>query len=172
MSSGSLMNKYWQYLKYLLRHKWYVLKVCWRHDLYWRGITHDLSKFRPDEFIPYANYFYGGGETVGRDETGYYKPTDTGDKDFDMAWLKHQKRNDHHWQWWVLPEDDGGMKVLKMSGRAAFEMICDWVGAGKVQGHGDNVIHWYEEHKDRIRLHPITRRWVEHILEKYFRCDT
>ena len=118
------------YLKYVLRHKWYVFLECVKLGIPIRGITHDLSKFLPDEFIPYALHFYGGIKT-GRDETGYYKPTDTGDPDFEMAWLLHQKRNDHHWQWWILPEDDGGTKILEMSEGACKEMLADWRGAGK-----------------------------------------
>lgn len=69
---------------------------------------HDMSKFSPDEFIPYARYFYDNRSDInkGRDSTGYYKPTDTRDKAFDFAWLLHQKRNRHHWQWWMTPLDE------------------------------------------------------------------
>ena len=103
--------KYLKYAWYIIKHKWYVMIECFKVGLYWQGITHDLSKLLPDEWFPYANYFYGFKK---RDETGYYKPTDTGDKAFDFAWLLHQKRNPHHWQWWILPEDDGGTKILEM----------------------------------------------------------
>jgi len=129
--------KYIKYLRYIIRHKYFVLVECWKRGLYWRGLTHDLSKLRPSEFFPYANHFYGSKEGIkkGRDSTGYYKPTDTGDKVFDFAWLLHQKRNRHHWQWWVLPEDKGGVKVLEMDKADRLEMLCDWIGAGKVQGH-------------------------------------
>src|SRR3972149_1962592 len=92
-------------LSYLLRHKWYVMIECFKVGLFWRGIRHDISKFLPDEFIPYANFFYKKADKMKRDGTGYYKPTDTGDKAFDFAWLLHQKRNRHHWQWYLLPED-------------------------------------------------------------------
>ena len=139
-------------------------------------MTHDLSKFLPSEWFPYMNHFYGkkGGDiTKGRDETGYYKPTDTGDKVFDFAWLLHQKRNRHHWQWWILPEDEGGLKVLEMDEKDRLEMICDWVGAGKAQGHfpkgGDRfteVRKWYIKHKDKMNLHSNTRKWVENKLFK------
>jgi len=53
------MSKYILYLKYIIRHKWYVGIECFKMGVYWRGITHDLSKFLPSEFIPYAKYFYG-----------------------------------------------------------------------------------------------------------------
>jgi len=51
--------KYLKYLKYILKHKWYVMIECFKNGLIWRGLMHDLSKFLPSEFIPYANFFYG-----------------------------------------------------------------------------------------------------------------
>jgi hypothetical protein len=165
--------KYLKYLHYLLRHKYYVGIECLKKGLFLRAFTHDISKFSPDEFLPYMNYFYGNGHDIkrGRDKTGYYKPTDTGDKAFDFAWLLHQKRNKHHWQWWVLPEDGGGIKVLEMPLKYELEMICDWVGAGKAQGHfspKDNPMletrKWYEANKGKMQLGKITRRWVEYQL--------
>jgi len=53
------MNKYLKYLKYVLVHKYYVFIECFKVGLFWRGIMHDMSKFFPDEFLPYARYFYG-----------------------------------------------------------------------------------------------------------------
>lgn len=145
-----------------MRHKWYVMIECFGEGLFWRGIIHDLSKLYPSEFIPYANHFYGKGLNIrsGRDETGYYKPTNTGDKAFDFAWLLHQKRNRHHWQYWILPEDDGGEIIMEISHKYLIEMLCDWQGAGKAQGT-PNVMKWYEKNKDKMRLHYKTRKVVE-----------
>lgn len=123
------------------------------------GVVHDLSKFRPSEFIPYANFDF---DAV-RDETGYYKPTDTGDEEFDFAWLLHQKRNKHHWQWWALPKDNGSLKVLDMSLKYRKEMLCDWIGAGRAYGTPDTRA-WYEKNKGRMMLHPNTRTWIERQL--------
>jgi hypothetical protein len=156
--------KYLQYIWYLARHKWFVLLECWRVGLYWRGLKHDASKILPSEFIPYANFFYGR-KPAKRDSTGYYKPTDTGDAAFDFAWLLHQKRNDHHWQWWLLPEDEGGVKILPMSPNARLEMLCDWRGAGRAQGTPDTV-KWYEANKHKLQLHPDTREWVEKKIDE------
>jgi len=126
----------------------------------WRGIIHDLSKFLPSEFVPYANHFYGDKKQK-RDKTGYYKPTDTGDKDFDFAWLLHQKRNRHHWQWWILPEDKGGIIILDMPIKYRKEMLCDWRGASRAQGYGNSIIKWYEKNKNKMQLHKDTRKWIE-----------
>ena len=157
-----LFRKHWRYLKYVLLHKWYVFLECVDEGIFLRGLVHDMSKFRPSEWFPYANHFYG---RKVRDKTGYYKPIDTGDKAFDFAWLLHQKRNRHHWQWWVLPEDEGGMKILPMSPTARTEMLCDWRGAGMAQGFSNNTRSWYKENRNKMQLHPETRRWVEQRLD-------
>jgi hypothetical protein len=159
------MNKYIKYLHYVIRHKWFVMLECFREGLIIRGLFHDNSKFRPDEFIPYANFFYGYKPPKG--STGFFKSTEIGNARFDWAWLLHQKRNDHHWQYFLLPEDNGGTKVLEMSSKARLEMVCDWVGAGKAQGHfpeGDRFSEtrkWYEKNGSKMTLHPETRRWIE-----------
>lgn len=149
-----------RYLWYVLRHKWFVFCECCYYGLVWRGLKHDASKLLPSEFLPYARFFYGRKAKPRRDSTGYYKPTDTGDAAFDFAWLRHQKRNDHHWQWWVLPEDDGGFKVLEMSDAARREMVADWRGAGRAQGTPD-TLRWYSANRHKMLLGPVTRAWVE-----------
>lgn len=152
--------KYIKYFRYVFRHKWFVFLEACKMGIPWRGLLHDMSKFSPDEWIPYANFFYGK-KIQRRDSTGYYKPTDTGDAAFDFAWLLHQKRNRHHWQWWILPEDDGGVKILPMSDVYRREMLADWRGAGRAQGYGDNTNAWYQKNKGHMQLHPETRAWIE-----------
>ena len=138
------MPRYDKYLWYVLKHKWFVMLECFKRGLFWRGLTHDLSKFRPSEFIPYARYFYG-------------KESTEVEEWFDFAWLLHQKRNDHHWQWWILTMDDGGFKALPMSCLSRLEMTCDWTGAGKAQKSSLACIEWYRENKHKMVLHEQTR---------------
>lgn len=167
------MKKYFQYLSYVLRHKWYVFLECSKRGYIWLGIIHDWSKFLPSEWFPYMNHFYGPqakrGIKEGRDETGYYKPTDTGDKGFDFAWLLHQKRNRHHWQWWILPEDSGGVLVLEMDEKYRIEMMCDWRGAARAQNVGTKkddylVNQWYVKNSSKLQLHPKTRKLIQRDL--------
>jgi len=151
---------YLQYLRYVIRHKWFVFVECGKQGLWWLGILHDWSKFLPSEFIPYANHFHGkdkDGISQGRDSTGYYKAGFTGDNAFDFAWLLHQKRNKHHWQWWILPEDEGGIKVLQIHEKYRREMICDWHGASKAQGHGGYIAEWWNTNNHKMQLHTETR---------------
>jgi len=160
------MTCYDRYLWYVLRHKWFVFIECCRLGIPWQGLLHDLSKFRPSEFFPYARHFYpGNGLTrIWRDKTGYYKPTDTGDAAFDFAWFLHQKRNPHHWQYWIFPADPGHEKILRMPERYVKEMVADWKGAGRAQNRPD-VVGWYEKHKDDIVLDGYSRLYVMALLK-------
>jgi hypothetical protein len=145
---------YLKYLWYVLRHRWFVFLACCGRSIPWRGLAHDISKFRPSEFIPYARYFYG------------QQPASLPVKDaFDRAWLLHQHRNSHHWQFWVLREDDGDTKLLDMPWAFRYEMVCDWIGAGRaITGKTGTTPAWYEKNKERIRLSDVTRENVEEML--------
>ena len=154
------MNKHWKYLKYVLRHKWFVMIECFKRGLFWRGMMHDMSKLRPSEFFPYANFFYNKPNVR---KKGYYKPTDTGDKAMDRAWLKHMHRNNHHWQYWVQPDGT----CLEIPYKVIIEMVCDWIGAGKAQHSKLNCFGWYMEHRDKMKFAPKTQRTIEVWLTMY-----
>ena len=85
------------------------------------------------------------------------------DTAFDFAWFLHQKRGRHHWQWWVLPEDSGAIKVLPILDCYRKEMLADWRGAGRAQGT-PNTSAWYNKNKEKLQLHPETRKWIEICL--------
>ena len=152
-------------MKYVLVHKFWVTVGCFRVGLFWRGLKHDSSKLLPSEFMPYANFF---GEKINRarDKTGYYKPTETGDAAFELAWLKHQNRNDHHWQYWVCPTEDGE-KLYEMPDKAILEMLCDWYGAGRAQGTESSVLDWWKANQDKMRFAPGTKYMVQYYLLRH-----
>lgn len=101
------------YLKYVVRHKWFVFLACLRYGLVWRGLKHDWTKFLPSEWFPYVAYFHG--EKIPHPVHQIFKDgklvpkmiTPPGVQErFDIAWLHHQKRNSHHWQYWLLTPDN------------------------------------------------------------------
>jgi hypothetical protein len=145
------MSLYLKYLKTLLRHRRFVRQECWKRGLYWRGITHDLSKFRPSEFGPYARFFQG-------------EKTAESQAAFDFAWLLHQKRNPHHWQWWLLTQDEDAPIVFEMDEKERLEMLCDWLGAGRAYNPKPDTPGWYAAHKDTMALGPQTREFIESAL--------
>lgn len=162
------MTPYLKYAAYVIRHCWHVRKMCWKNGLYWQGLVHDLSKWRPSEFIPYARYFYGSYPN----ELEEYIPHQYDGKvksdiecEFNIAWLKHQNRNPHHWQYWVLQEDSGKEIVLPMPEKYVKEMICDWWGASVATGNGGNSKDWYEQNKKHTKLHPETREYFERAVK-------
>jgi len=164
------MNKYYKYLKYVLKHKWYVFQECFKVGLIWRGIMHDMSKFLPSEFIPYARYFNGKYFTeeycVKVENIGVSTRPSQDDikRAFAVAWLKHIHINKHHWQYWLLSKDDGSTKILEMPIKYVFEMICDWRGAGKAIHGKDETLEWYEANKEKMLLSGEARRCVRITL--------
>ena len=159
---------YLKYLLYVVKHKWFVFIECakLRHPLL--GILHDWSKFRPSEFIPYARYFYGEYPSVkeiygdARFHISLFQ--EDIEQRFDKAWLLHIHRNKHHWQYWILQEDDGPKKLIPIPPKYLLEMIADWRGAGKAINGKDNTLEWYEQNKDIIQLRKINRIFVEQNL--------
>lgn len=117
---------------------------------------HDVSKSDPDEYRAYDAYFYGGNRS--------YQVV----QDFNKAWLRHIHLNPHHWQHWVLINDNPGEGeiILEMPINYVIEMICDWWSFSWSQYKLFEIFDWYDEHKDYMKLHPKTRKQVEDILAK------
>lgn len=118
--------------------------------------SHDFSKTEPDEYEAYDKYFYGGNRS--------YQVV----HDFKLAWLKHIHRNPHHWQYWILNNDDPdeGVNILDMPYEYILEMICDWWSFSWSKGDLFYLFTWYSEHKDYIKLSDKTRSTVEDIFCK------
>lgn len=119
---------------------------------------HDASKTEMDEYVAYDRYFYGGpqGKSYGAV------------KEFNYAWLRHIHRNPHHWQYWVLINDnpDEGMVILDMPLNYIIEMICDWWAFSWKSGDLSEIFGWYVKHREYMKLSLETRKTVEMILDK------
>jgi hypothetical protein len=166
------MNIYWKYFRYLLRHKWYVFWECWSRGIIWRGITHDLSKFLPSEFIPYARYFHGKWpprERVKLDSHywGGYPDALTREsvrEAWERAFLHHIHHNDHHWQHHLLTNRRGFTKPLRMTTGAWKEMLADWDGSGvSITGNLD-TLEWYTRNRDKIMLDPLVKQLTDEAV--------
>lgn len=152
-----------KYLKKLLTHKWYVFVASCRLGIPLLGVIHDLSKFTPIEYIPYSRYPFGSNNI----------PDDI-QSDFDNAWNNHQKRNKHHWQYWVLINDEDGTYPLPIPRRYVLEMVADWMGASKAYTGSWCMVHWmnktmvsYLDH-----MHQETINILYDILEEHGYLDT
>jgi hypothetical protein len=146
---------YWKHLKTTLLHKWYVFIAGRRLRVpFWRLFRHDLGKLTPAEFGSYGQ-FHG----------------DRSDPDgFAFAWLDHQNRNDHHWEFWVGRSSHvkgGRHGPMSMPMPAVREMVADWFAAGKVYaGAWPDPLNfaWYVQNKGRMQLHRDTQMRIELVL--------
>ena len=116
---------------------------------------HDRSKNTVAEYDAYDAYFYGKNKS--------YKVV----QDFNRAWLHHIHRNPHHWQYWVLINDEPGegMDILEMDYDYIVEMICDWWAFSWKKGELYEIFSWYDQHRDYMKLGYKTRKIVEFILD-------
>lgn len=153
------------YDAYLTEHKANVVKgMEWFRDNlpeYWSQngnwlttFQHDWSKSSPEEYNAYDAYFYGRNKS--------YQVM----QDFNIAWLHHIHNNPHHWQHWVLINDDDGMVCIPMPIDYIIEMICDWWSFSWKNGNLNGIFDWYAEHKDNMKLHKDTKNKVEYILRR------
>jgi hypothetical protein len=142
-----------KYARYVVKHRWFVLRECVKLGIPLRGLLHDLSKFHPDEWLPYARYFYGN-------DMGWNRRL--AERAFNAAWLKHQHRNPHHHQHWRLRNDDGTTALIPMSDSFIREMLADWRGAGLAITGKEDITPWLEESvaNGRIELNRMTWMWL------------
>ena len=147
------MGRHLSYLKYLVRHKWFVFIACRKCNVsLWRSIVHDWHKFLPSEWFPYAGTFYNqDGSKAKYEENQWFK----------FAWNFHQKRAKHHWQYWLLTWDRGTTEAIDMPTKYLNEMVADWWGAGRAITGDWDARNWYEKNKDKMILSPTTRTMVE-----------
>lgn len=155
------ISTFYSYLLYVLRHKWYVFVACCllarrqsRPAVIWRGIIHDLSKFRPSELLPYAAYF----NSLPEQRSSAIK------LNFKQAVRLHKSRNRHHPEWWTRSSVEGVIGPQEMDDLSILELIADWQGAGLAQGHGDNTLEWYAVNRHQLPLAPATRAKVERLI--------
>lgn len=133
--------------------------------IYYNVSIHDESKRSNAEYGPYDDYFYG-------------EKTDSVKKAFDYAWLHHIHNNPHHWQYWVLKEDDSiandhlmCVKCLEIPDVYIIEMICDWWSFSWKNysiSHDKNdlyeIFNWYTDNAGNIAMNPNSLEKVHSLL--------
>lgn len=153
-----MLKRHWSYIKYICRHKYYVFKAGLIIGCpVWRLILHDASKFTPSEWIPYAHCFY--------DDDGNQRYQET--EAFNQAWLFHQNRNKHHWQYWVLIKDGGKVEPMVIPSESLLEMVSDWAGAGRAITGTWEVDTWFKRNHEKMMMHPQSKSQAEYLVKKF-----
>ena len=133
------MKAHLEYLKYVLRHKWFVFKACLRLGVPLHlAVFHDWTKFTPSEWSAYVRSFYNpdGSKRRQRDASGYYDPIKISDA-FSLAWFHHEKHNKHHWGYWVIISGSGGKERFL------------------IQSHGDGYPMYIYDNLLGMRMTPL-----------------
>jgi hypothetical protein len=133
---------------------------CFRCGLIWQGLTHDLSKFLPTEFIPGSIYYTGIRSPINNEKmlNGY-----------SYAWQHHKGRNKHHWEYWTEFRE-GKLIILKMPPEYVLEMLCDWLSVSKTRNVGSPwhihiLKNYYKNNKEHMLIHPSTKAYLDLALE-------
>ena len=161
MAEMKTITKLWRHFKTVCRHKSVVFQECRACGITWQGIKHDMSKFSAAEFVPSAKYFQGNRSPIEAEKE---------DCGYSFAWLHHKGTNPHHWEFWTdFAESDGSIITNKIPYKYVVEMICDWIGAGKVYQKEawtpeSPMIHYRKMRKGR-HFHPETDELIITFLQ-------
>ena len=156
-------KKYLKHFATITKHKWYVMKYCFKCGLYKRGLLHDLSKYGITEFFTSAKYFQGNKSPIDKEKT---------EKGYSIAWQHHKGHNPHHWEYWIDNLGTYKNTAIEIPTEYEIEMICDWLGAGIVyskQKVNENKpykepLEYYNAHKSERIFHPLTQERIEIYL--------
>ena len=151
------------HFKTITKHKWYVLQYCFRAGLYWQGLTHDLSKYSPIEFLVGAKYYQGDRSPNDMERM---------DKGYSAAWLHHKGRNRHHLEYWIdyKRQSDGTMRLagMPMPKKYVVEMFCDRLAASRIYRGKDfdpaAPYEYYMRGKHATLLHEDAAELLETLL--------
>ena len=156
------MGSFWGHLHTINHHRRLVRQGCFRMGLYWQGLTHDLSKYAPVEFLTGVRYYQGtrSPNTAEREEKGWSE-----------AWMHHKGRNRHHWEYWTdLDMQTKAYAAVPMPPKYLAEMVAVRIAACKTyQGsaYTDASALGYLERSNEARLmHPDTVRALRFLLTK------
>lgn len=153
-----------KHLKTITKHRFLVMKYCFRCGLYRQGLIHDLSKYSPTEFWVGAKYYQGD-----------HSPNDEErrDRGYSSAWLHHKGRNKHHLEYWIdygRVGDEVQMMGMRMPEKYVVEMFCDRFAAAKVyQGkhfQQERPYEYYMHGKDHTLIHPESGALLEELLRR------
>ncbi len=156
------MIKWWEHFKTINKHKFTVMKHCFKVGLYKQGLLHDLSKYSWTEFSVGAKYYQGN-----------RSPNDAEreDKGYTTSWLHHKGRNKHHLEYWLdySLDKSKGIVGMPMPKQYIIEMFCDRIAACKIYNK-DNYyqaqpLEYYLKGRAKTLLHEDSRKTLEKYLE-------
>ena len=152
--------KGWKHFCTITHHRWLVRQGCFQVGLYWQGLTHDLSKYSPTEFVTGMRYFQGtrSPNTAEREVKGYSE-----------AWMHHKGRNRHHYEYWSdLSRETKQYEYVPMPRKYLVEMVMDRRAACMVYQGKDytpgSALEYLEKSREKSLMNQKTRKELHYIL--------
>lgn len=149
----------------ITEHKIRVMRHCFAVGLYWQGVTHDLSKYTPVEFLNGCKYYQHGRRSPNNAERE--------DRGYSLAWMHHKGRNRHHYEYWNdyrAKREEGKPPVVyvPMPRRYVAEMLMDRISASETYRGEEYTQHdplkYYLNGAGSKLMHPRTARELERLL--------
>jgi hypothetical protein len=152
--------RFFKHLHTIGQHRRLVRKYCFKLGLYRQGLSHDLSKYSPAEFLPGVKYYLGmkSPNVAEREDLGY-----------STAWMHHKGRNRHHFEYWTDYTPGGGpLRGIEMPPRFLAEMFCDRLAASRTYNkekyNSGMPLEYFWHSKDHLLMHPATREALVKLL--------
>lgn len=148
------------HLNTVMQHRHMVMRHCIKAGIPLQGLTHDLSKFSPAEFLK-GVFYYQGTRSPNEGERDAYG--------FSYAWMHHKGRNKHHFEYWTdYDPRTRRLEPVKMPVKYVKEMFCDRVAASKIYNGADYTnsapLNYFLKAKGKRMIHPDTSRLLEMLL--------
>ena len=152
--------KAWRHFHTVNHHRFLVMVGCFRVGLYLQGLTHDLSKYSPTEFMIGARYWQGtrSPNAAEREVKGYSE-----------AWMHHKGRNRHHYEYWTdMHPVSKTYEPIPMPRKYLVEMVMDRIAAcktyqGKAYTDGSAFVY-FDKGRERHLMHPDTEKQLRYLL--------
>ena len=142
------------------KHRFLVMKMCFKCGMYSQGLLHDLSKYSFEEFIPSVRYFQGYRSPISREKeiNGYSR-----------CYLHHKGRNKHHWEYWIdRKHGTRELFVFPMPYRYMLESVIDRISASKTykkQDYTDSEPYeFFTNSKEYALMNPKTAEQISELL--------
>ena len=132
---------------------------CCKFGIPLQGITHDLSKFSPTEFLESIKFYQGGKSSP--------IPAAKKAQGYSLAWQHHKGRNKHHYEYWT-DNYDSGTTCIKIPYKYVLELVADYLAAGRTYRGKDftfvDEYEWWMKCKDYRKIHEDTKQLITKML--------
>jgi len=139
---------YLKYFWYVIRHKWFVFFECLKLGVpLWGSIIHDWQKFTPAEFKAYAAF---GPGTWGNDQRPQWLVDD-----FEQAWLHHLHYGPHHWDYWLIQDNETPWTIQEHS-----------MGNPPILTKDNKPLLWVEYNEDDDAIHTKANQVLHDVVRQ------